>query len=381
MREERKGGNKRGVREELTPYLLWDYIRNTKFNFPEPVVKVSGVYEGLSSEKEYNGFYFGKLRDPELGGGITLKIPSQLISYFENGKGKVFKLIGTPYVDVKPHFSKAELVLTVRKIDGIEHFKGSSEVEQLLAIKYKRGKKNVKAMLLSLLNGGIKPKVAIFIGETAIVDKDILQALGEKRNYYEIFFRRVNLASVEFVEYMKEEDQNGDSHVIAIARGGGEGREVFDKAEVARELVNLEKPLVTAIGHAENFHLVDLIADETFITPTDFGNFLKNVVSEYESLKSKEEKEKKIFEEYQSLMEHLRILEQEKAKLQQELMNVKFNLEKERLKIEKRLEKEFEKKVKELEEEFQGKLILYKALAGLGLGGLIGILIYLFFGK
>ena len=193
MREERKGGNKRGVWEELTPHLLWDFIKNTKFSFPQPVVKVVGIYEGLSSSKEYNGFYFGKLRDPELGGGITLKIPSQLISYFENGKGKVFKLIGTPYIDVKPHFSKAELVLTVRKIDGIEHFKGSSEVEQLLAIKYRKGKKNVKGILLNLLNGGIKPKVAIFIGETAIVDRDILEALGEKRNYYEILFKRVNL--------------------------------------------------------------------------------------------------------------------------------------------------------------------------------------------
>jgi len=38
---------------EFSPYLLWETLKNSKVQFPIPIVKVKGIYEGLSREKEY----------------------------------------------------------------------------------------------------------------------------------------------------------------------------------------------------------------------------------------------------------------------------------------------------------------------------------------
>lgn len=348
-----QGGRKeRRKVEELSPYLLWEVLKNSEINFPASIVKVKGIYEGLSTEKEYNGFYFGRLKDENLSGSITLKIPASLLPYFENGKGKVFSVIGSPYLDIKPNFSKAEIVLTVKKIEGIAAPQSSSEINVLLSIKYRKGKINLKNYLMKLMEEGENPNVAIFLGETAIVDKDLLSSLGDKNAYYNLEFFRINLTSFDFIEKVKEIDEKGIYHLIAIIRGGGEGRELFDRIEIARELVSLNTPLCTAIGHAENVHLVDLIADETFITPTDFGYFLRNIAIDFERKYETKEKEEELLKELKRLME-------ENNKLKTEVIRLRGNEEKIRFRLEKELEKEFKKEIDKL----KNSLILYKTLS------------------
>ncbi len=61
--------------------------------------------------------------------------------------------------------------------------------------------------------------------------------------------------------------------ILAIARGGGDNLEIFDKPEIAEVALGLDSYFVTAIGHAQDVPLLEKIADKTFITPTAFAQY------------------------------------------------------------------------------------------------------------
>ena len=69
-----------------------------------------------------------------------------------------------------------------------------------------------------------------------------------------------------------------DIDILVIARGGGDLEfETINKPELAEACLNLKPFLVTALGHKVNIPLLERIADKKFITPTAFGQYLKEI--------------------------------------------------------------------------------------------------------
>lgn len=65
--------------------------------------------------------------------------------------------------------------------------------------------------------------------------------------------------------------------MICIARGGGENMDVFEHLEIAEALLSCKTIVASAIGHAEDVTLFEKLSDKKFITPTQFGHYLKDM--------------------------------------------------------------------------------------------------------
>lgn len=68
---------------------------------------------------------------------------------------------------------------------------------------------------------------------------------------------------------------------IIFARGGDDDSiNMWDKPEFVNELIQLEIPFYTAIGHAHRLTLADHYADDTFETPSSLGTALRAIFEE-----------------------------------------------------------------------------------------------------
>lgn len=85
----------------------------------------------------------------------------------------------------------------------------------------------------------------------------------------------------------------GKFDAICIVRGGGDRSEMaeYNWPVLLDAIVESRLPVLTAIGHAEDVHLADLVADHFFITPTALGATINSPSSEelWERLPLKEE--------------------------------------------------------------------------------------------
>jgi exodeoxyribonuclease VII large subunit len=147
---------------------------------------------------------------------------------------------------------------------------------ELLQKKSELGYKDLDSLITSRVTKGELITVIVLFGKNAIVDTDIKHQLKEAIGYYKFHFIKINLSSVrEIIESLDAYSKKCD--VIAIARGGGDGLEVFNKPEIVETALSLQTPLITAIGHEQDVTLLQKVADKAFITPTAFGQYLNDI--------------------------------------------------------------------------------------------------------
>ena len=118
-----------------------------------------------------------------------------------------------------------------------------------------------------------------------------MDALLPDKNRYHLQEERVNFSSrAALIHFFSNTDFSGYD-VLAIIRGGGTGLYVFDDVEVCKTIIATGKPLITAIGHAEDKPLLQKVADLAIATPSALGSYLQNLVIEDRQFK-KELKQK-----------------------------------------------------------------------------------------
>ncbi len=292
--------------ERLTPSTLWAHFRNKAPKGELSLVEVEGVFRGFNGDRVYGGRRYGVLLDRnDERTPLTLRIPQSLSSQFAGREGEIFTLKGVAFWDIRPEFGKAEVVFEVKEVVGAKVDEVRIDRTALIyEEKAKRGWKDIERMLTEILSEGNMPRIALVVGESAITDEDVLRGMGRAVSFYEIDIERANLTREEDIaQKLRELDRKGYD-LIALVRGGGSGLEVFDSVALAKEVLSLQTPFVTALGHAKDLHLLDRIADRYFITPTQLGRFLY-------------EQAERLIERLQ-LQERIRLLEEENRKLRKE---------------------------------------------------------------
>jgi exodeoxyribonuclease VII large subunit len=115
--------------------------------------------------------------------------------------------------------------------------------------------------------------------------------LRESIGFYDISFHRVNLSSEDEILTILDRLNNENYGLIAVSRGGGENLDIFNRFTIAEKAINLQSLFITAIGHKDDITLLQKVADKSFITPSELGQFLNDVynhtVEELENSKAK----------------------------------------------------------------------------------------------
>lgn len=117
-------------------------------------------------------------------------------------------------------------------------------------------------------------KVGVVTSETGAVIRDIIRVKSEKNHCSNLVLYPVKVQGVgadsEIVKAINYLDGMSDVDCIIVARGGGsfEDYQPFNTEKVARAVYQCETPIVSAIGHENDWSIIDYVADVRAGTPS-----------------------------------------------------------------------------------------------------------------
>jgi exodeoxyribonuclease VII large subunit len=315
----------------LTPTSLVHLFANSvPMDFGKELKRVKGIYVA-GKDVVYAGKYYDGLRDEAGEASITLLVPAMLREQLE--AGQVIELIGFLQKRVQAKGARIDLQLEITEIVGQTQASfNEDELKAFEVLQRKRdaGYLDVDGFIKNQILNDQKVSIKILVGKTGIIHSDIREQLKDAIGFYEIEFIGINLSSEnEIIDAL----QNTDADVIAIARGGGDRMEIFDKPVIAEAALDLSAYVITALGHAQDVPLLQKVADKAFTTPTAFG---QHVVDLYNH--TVEEKSRSKAGMIDAVTKSLKPLyEKQIENLKNEFAGKEKNLEREKKLLEERL--------------------------------------------
>lgn len=247
-------------------------------NTSSKVIYLRGVY----FKQRYNpgwAYAYDLLRDENDQQEMTIMIAPSLRDELKDGALVQVGGTLTRKVNTKGYI---QLVFQVSRIEVVKEQVISEEdmkKAELRTLKSEKGFKNVDAILEDKLYRGERPIVALVFASTSITMADF--DAGKESASAHIYFEehRVSFSkSSELIDMLKYLDNEGDFDVIALVRGGGGGIEALDEIPVLECVVELDTPLICAVGHVDEKIFIKNIADKVAPTPNGLGTYFSNMV-------------------------------------------------------------------------------------------------------
>jgi exodeoxyribonuclease VII large subunit len=128
--------------------------------------------------------------------------------------------------------------------------------------------------------------VGLVCGRDSAAERDVLE--NSARRWPSVRFRVEQVAVqgpfavAEITDALRALDADAEVDVIIIARGGGSIEDLlpFSDESLIRAVASCRTPVVSAIGHEQDFPLLDLVADVRASTPTDAARRVVPDISE-----------------------------------------------------------------------------------------------------
>jgi exonuclease VII large subunit len=239
------------------------------------IFTVKGIYKAGKGVC-YNSFYYDNLKDEHSDASITLLTRQPIRAQLRDGEqieasaclSKRFQASGGR---IEVQLMINELLSRREKTINEEETKALALIQQ----KAKAGFKDADSFIKRKLFEQQPIKVTILIGQSAIIDQDIMHQLKEAVTAFQLRFIRINLASV--TEIARALNNYQDTDVLALARGGGENMAIFDSPDLATTAIATKPIFLTALGHSADEPLLQKIADKALITPTALGQYFHDL--------------------------------------------------------------------------------------------------------
>lgn len=259
----------------LTPSAVVHLFANS-LRVPEAseIHKLKGVYVA-GQGVDYQGVYYDRIKDEMVNAVITLVVPGLIRKDITNGQ--VIEVMGYMIQRMQMQNGRIEISFMVTDLVGKAQAQFSAVdklTAKILQQKSDQGFRDVDNFIRAKVFKNEPVTIKILIGKNAIIDSDIKDQLKDGAGFYDIEFVRISLGSEHA---LIDEMQKAKCDILVVARGGGEGMELFNNPAIASSSLYVRPLFVTAIGHSQDTPLLQKVADKSFITPTAFGQYLNDL--------------------------------------------------------------------------------------------------------
>ena len=275
-----------------SPAAVLNLFNNSiSINQTKRIVQLKGIYiQGKGNQ--YSGYFYDTFRDEASDAAITILVPPLIRNELQPNKtvtvnGFVTRRVINTSGSIQIQLTVTDLVAQTQNKYNEEDLKKIELMQRKAVIGYR----DVYSWLKEQIISEQQFKIGIIIGKTGIIDNDIKHQLRESIGFYDISFYRINLSSEEEILTTLDKLNNENYGLIALSRGGGDNLDIFNRFSIAEKAVGLESLFITAIGHKDDITLLQKVADKSFITPSELGQFLNDTynhtVEELENSKAK----------------------------------------------------------------------------------------------
>jgi len=297
------------------------------------IIQLKGIYvQGKGAL--YSGYFYDTFRDESSDAQITILVPPLIRNELQPNKtitvnGFITKRIVGNSGSIQIQLTVTDLVEQTLNKYSDEEIKKIT----LMQAKASEGFRDVYSWLKENIINETPFKIGVIMGKSGIIDNDIKHQLRESIGFYDLTFYKINLSSEQEITAAMVKLSDEGYGLVVISRGGGENMEVFNKLAIAEKAIGLKSLFVTAIGHKDDITLLQKVADKSFITPSEFGQFLNDIynhtVAELENSRAKliESVKTQLAANYQKQIDNLN----EKLKGVEELKLASQNLQNEKL--------------------------------------------------
>jgi hypothetical protein len=267
----------------FTPKNILEYaFQDFSYQLKGQKVLLQGIYQKTGLNPDSKDYYYDELQEVDSDKKIALaiskdhreNIPDGSLCDFEgylniykfkanNSIGCSFRVVNVAKIEDSNSTSFDELITKIQEIKKTKSLKPSFIFEYCITTHLEQNE-TIPCNLI--------------LGNNAIVEKDVYEALGEDLKRFNFIEKRINFDNPdEIIQAIKSINKD---EIIAIIRGGGDVHVFNDLNLVQTILENNDNPIVSAIGHKQDKTLTDYAVDQSFATPSLLGSGMKEIVRE-----------------------------------------------------------------------------------------------------
>ncbi|MFP5151129.1 exodeoxyribonuclease VII large subunit [Bacteroides finegoldii] len=314
------------------------------------IIYLRGIYLKNPKHDPRWIYRYDILRDEDTQTEITLQISQKLCSELKDGN---LVTVGGVLGKRVQNNSHIQLMLVVSRVEIVQEQVVGEEEQKRIEFRRKKvqiGYKNIDGVLEQKLFIDERPRVALVFAATSITMSDFNAGINAAKSAIDFYEQRVNFANTkELTALLKELDQQ-KYDVIALVRGGGGGIESLDELDVLDMIVEMQTPIIAAIGHVEEKLFIKQIVDKEAPTPNGLGQYFSDLV---ETVSEKKNKSRAVLTEQikKQFQEQLIAAQRQNKELQEKLVfltkaqEAAQRLHKEQVEVAHRQNQELQKKL------------------------------------
>ena len=205
--------------------------------------------------------------------------------YFESVTGSPLQEGMTVLVEVQVNYSQLYgMSLIINDIDP-EYSLGLKELERQRTIE-RLQKEGLMDLQKELLFPALPYRLAVISAEDAAGYRDFMRHLHEnpygfsfETELYPALMQGADCPSSIIAALDSINDSQEKYDVVLILRGGGAKLDLacYDDYDLAAVIAQYPLPVITAIGHDQDYHVCDMVAHEYLKTPTALADFILEI--------------------------------------------------------------------------------------------------------